>query len=342
MGYIIGHNGQNPPPGVYQDVSNTTASGGRTWGQFVEADAGVNLVDYAISGATCSNDIISRYFDSLGFTFPAVLGDEIPSFTADVAFKSLFPNRTADNTVYALWIGTNDLGIGAFLDDYQTPGATISDFVGCLWDVFDAIYKTGGRRFVLFNQAPLEQTPLYATPEDGGAGDNQYWVDKTKANNVTESSQKIREYSTSVNTMIEYGVPFHLVVKSRWPGATFTIFNVHQLLQDIIKSPGDYLDAPADATGFYHHCKPTDNSDCTDSENSASSFLWFDELHPSEKAGKFAAHARVTSREPLLTTSNFRFHNRQALLGCCCRELHVRDSVRIIGGQENEPGGLPS
>lgn len=292
MGYIINHNGENPPPGVYQDVSNVTASGGRTWGQFVEEDAGVNLIDYAISGATCSNEIIARYFDAIKRPFPSVMEDQMPSFTADVAFESLFANRTADNTVYALWIGTNDLGGGAFLNDVQTAGKTITDFVDCVWSVFDAVYKTGGRRFVLFNEAPLEQSPLYKTVEDGGAGDNQYWQDKTTTN-MTENSQKILEYTTTVNTLFDYGVPFYTVVKSRWPDASFGIFNVHQLLQDIIDSPADYLDAPADATGFYHHCKATDNSDCTNSENPMSSFLWFDELHPSEKTGKLnSAHPR--------------------------------------------------
>ena len=90
-------------------------------------------MDYAVSGATCSNKIISRLFSAIRKPFPAVLDDEIPSFKADVAFPSLYSNRNGNNTVYALWIGTNDLGFGAFLTDSQAPGTNITTFIECIW-----------------------------------------------------------------------------------------------------------------------------------------------------------------------------------------------------------------
>ncbi len=99
LGYYINHNGHAPPPGVYHNVSNTTASGGLAWGQYVEKYAKVNYFDYAVSGATCSNKIISRYFANINGPFPSVMDDEIPSFKADVAFKTLYPDRTSENTV---------------------------------------------------------------------------------------------------------------------------------------------------------------------------------------------------------------------------------------------------
>ncbi len=75
---------------------------------------GARYFDYAVSGATCSNQIISRLFPAIGKPFPSVLDDEIPSFQADVGAKTLYADRSALNTVYTLWIGTNDLGMGAF------------------------------------------------------------------------------------------------------------------------------------------------------------------------------------------------------------------------------------
>lgn len=163
---------------------------------------------------------------------------------------------------------------------------------------------------MLLNEAPLQLAPEYASQAKGGAGDNQYWQNKTLYNE-TEYEQKILQYTTNVNTMFDYGAPFNLLVKKRWPGASFAIFDVHRLFADIHANPGAYLDAPADATGFFHACAPTNNSNCVDSKNPASSFLWcvpgissrvsfpwalfahiccprYDELHPSEKAGKFS------------------------------------------------------
>jgi phospholipase/lecithinase/hemolysin len=287
LGYYINNNGQGPPPGVYQTTSNVTASGGLAWGQYAAQYTGAKYLDYAVSGATCSNEIISRDFPLIHRPFPSVMDDEIPSFKADVAFKALYPDRTAANTLYALWIGTNDLGYGGFLSDSQAPGTTITDYVNCIWQVFDNIYQTGGRRFVLLNLAPLELSPLYALPADGGIGDSQFWSNKTQYN-MTEYSQKMKEYTTNVNTIFDYGVPFQMVVKSRWPGASFSIFNVHKLLTDIYNNPSRYLDAPAISKGFYHHCDPVNTSNCTDltAQGPLSGFMWYDELHPSTKTGK--------------------------------------------------------
>ncbi|MCQ6463436.1 hypothetical protein NPN16_23995, partial [Vibrio parahaemolyticus] len=64
LGYYINNNGQAPPPGGYQTVSTVTASGGLAWGQYVAQYTGANYRDYAVSGATCSNEIISREFSA--------------------------------------------------------------------------------------------------------------------------------------------------------------------------------------------------------------------------------------------------------------------------------------
>ncbi|KAL2024506.1 hypothetical protein VTK56DRAFT_7549 [Thermocarpiscus australiensis] len=289
LAYYINNGGNPPAPGHYHPVTNTTATGGLSWAQFAAQGARASLMDYAISGATCSNKITARYFSAINKPFPSVMDDEIPSFQADVKYRTLYPRRTADNTVYALWIGTNDLGYGAFLSDSQAPGKTITDFVDCVWSVFDAIYKTGGRRFVLLNEAPLELSPLYASPQNGGTFDSQYWQNKTLYN-VTEYGYKIKQYTTNVNAMFEYGVPFQVAIRSRWPKATFDIFDVHSLLLDIHSQPAKYLDAPHNVTGYWHHCPPT-GSPCTDqtSLGPLSGFMWYDELHPSDRTSSIVA-----------------------------------------------------
>lgn len=237
------------------------------------------LTRFVVSGAFCSNEIFSRYLAGINRTFPAVLEDEIPSFLEDIAFlnastgtNTFYTDRESDNTVYALWIGTNDLGTDAFLTDSQKSGLTITDFVDCVFQVFDIIYSTGGRHFVLLNTAPLEYSPLYAAPQNGGVADDHYWTDKTTYN-MTEYEQKMKEYTTSVNTMFDYGVPVQAKIKSRWPDASVAIFNVHQLFLDIRSEPEKYLDAPANVTGYYYHCG-VDGSGCVASDEPLSSFLW--------------------------------------------------------------------
>lgn len=52
-----------------------------------------------------------------------------------------------------MWIGTNDLGVGALLTDNQVKGTNITTYIECIYQSFDRIYKSGGRYFVLMNTA---------------------------------------------------------------------------------------------------------------------------------------------------------------------------------------------
>ncbi|EHA47261.1 hypothetical protein MCOR27_003426 [Pyricularia oryzae] len=283
--YYLLNQANPPPPGVLHPEVNQTASGGLAWGQFASRAVGSRYFDYAVSGAVCSNKITPRYFTGLNRTFPTVLEDELPSFVADATVPGdvLYAgDRTAENTVYALWIGTNDIGQNAFLTDSQVAGKNLSTFTDCVWEVFDGIYAAGGRRFVLLNEAPLDLSPLYAPSGSGGSGDSVFWLNKTSYNE-TQYSQKMMQYTSTINTVFDYGVPFNLLVQSRWPKAVFSIFDVHGFLTDISNTPDAYFDAPANSTGFYHYCRPQNSSDCVNAAEPDSSFMWYDELHPSER-----------------------------------------------------------
>lgn len=273
LAYFENHDGNAPPPGMMLPPSNQTASGGYAWGRLAADKTGARYYNYAVSGARCSNEIVSRYWWVIGKDLPSVLEYEVPAFKADIVFENLYPDRRADNTVYALWIGTNDLGYPSFIVDSQAPGATISTFVDCIWDVFDGVYETGGRNFVLVNQMPLEMSPMYAPPSTGGQGDTIYWSNYTDYN-MTSYQYKILEYTTSVNTMFDYGAAFHVLVKQRWPGAKLTVFDAHGLLNDVRDDPDEYLTPPAENMGVYHRCSPDDSSECVDAEDPPSSFLW--------------------------------------------------------------------
>ncbi|KAI2470668.1 carbohydrate esterase family 16 protein [Annulohypoxylon bovei var. microspora] len=288
--YFLTHDYNPPPAGLYIPESNLTSSGGPSWPQLASKKLGATTYNYAVRGAVCTN------------IFPGVLPSvddyEVPAFLADVAYvnsttgtNTLYTNRTPDNTVYTLWVGANDLGVDAFLTDSQPAGETLDDFIDCVWPTFDNIYSAGGRNFILFNEAPLNYAPLYRSLEDGGAGDVPRWPDK-ESYNTTEYEQKMLEYVTLTNIIFDYGSPFQLLVKNRWPNASFSIFNVHQLISDIYNSPSDYLDAPANATGYYAECSSTlqlGTSGCEVSSNPLSSFLWYDELHMSPKVHEYIA-----------------------------------------------------
>ncbi|PHH60345.1 hypothetical protein CDD81_1830 [Ophiocordyceps australis] len=273
-----------PPVGSLLPPSDKTASGGYSWGRFVAKTTGAKLYNYAVGGAMCSNALVNRSLDVINGPFPSVLDYEVPAFRQDLGFPQLYPDRRPDNTVYALWIGTNDLGIIGLLGDNQNKDVTLTTFAECVWVVLDQLYQSGARQFVVLNQLPLELAPMYATPGSSGMGNVRYWANKT-AYNITEFQFKLAEYTSSVNTLFHYGIPFNLHVKARWPGASFALFDTHSLLRDIMAHPSRYLDAPANITGPFHICL----QGCVNSPEPLSSFLWFDELHPSERTQQIIA-----------------------------------------------------
>jgi len=181
------------------------------------------LYDYAVSGAVCDNKMIYRYLSAISGPFPDVVY-EVDAFVADTKYinattktNTLYTNRKPENTVYAMWIGTNDLGSYAFLTDSSLNQTVIPDYVDCIFDRFDTIYQNGGRNFVLMNTAPLQLSPMYGMPAAGVLfqliiGQTRFVsslalkvpcvsTDFKKLANITEVSGKMKEYTSLVNAI---------------------------------------------------------------------------------------------------------------------------------------------
>ncbi|KAA8571849.1 hypothetical protein EYC84_001809 [Monilinia fructicola] len=290
LAYFLNHNGSAPPPGTLLPTSNSTAGGGVTWDRWVSNYSGAKLYDYAVAGAVCSNDIVRRYLPSIFRDFPDVIY-EVDAFVADVNYinsstntNTLYTNRKPDNTVYSIWIGTNDLGAGGFLTDSSLNGTTIPDYVDCIFDRFEELYQSGGRYFVLMNNAPLQLSPLYGMPGAGGVNSSAGWPDKPS--NISEVSGKMKEYTQLANAIFDYRVPFELLIKKRYPGASIAIFNTNALLTDVYNNPTQYLPAPAIVNVPY----VLTGSPSSKQPGNLDGYMWYDELHPSQGTDRVIAH----------------------------------------------------
>ena len=223
------------------------------------------------------------------FDFPSVLEYEVPAFLADkdavrngTSEAYFSPALTETDAVYAMFIGTNDLGVNAFLTDSQVPGKVLTDYTDCVYESLDKIYAAGARVFVLMNTAPLQLAPLYANTSINGVTTTHYWPDIPS--NKTQIAEMMHEYTTSVNNIYKYQTPFEALISHRYPGASFANFDVWQLFSDIYDNPPQYLNGtePLTVQGFEHHCSLDKPPVCEDQYNGTSpdSFMWYDELHP--------------------------------------------------------------
>jgi phospholipase/lecithinase/hemolysin len=195
----------------------------------VQQYTNVSLYDYAVSGAVCSSTFSSSKRSG-------IKEDQIPAFLTDNAFVSNVTLKPAlsnppEETVYAIWIGTNDLGSAVFFTEKQPRTLTIMDYVSCVYDQLDRLYAIGARKFVLMNIAPLDLTPQYALPENGGLINAQYWKDKSSYNaNLTQNSEKMREYVALVNAVYDAQTPKYVKISNRYPKSSFAVFDIHSLV----------------------------------------------------------------------------------------------------------------
>lgn len=100
------------------------------------------------------------------------------------------------------------------------------------------------------------------------------------------------EYTATVNQIWDFQVPYEFQIVHRYPDAEIAIFDVHTLMTEIYYNPSTYLNgtAPANSTGFYYHCDDS-GKNCYDYEaGSLDSFMWYDELHKSNRTDQIIAN----------------------------------------------------
>jgi hypothetical protein len=138
-----------------------------------------------------------------------------------------------DSTVYSIFIGTNDLGNYAFIDDSQVAGKVIPDYIDCVYNQFSRLYDSGARYFVLQNVSPLQLSPQYGLPSKGGLNATQYWPEKI-TRNATEVWGRMLESVTTVNDVYKYRTPYEVLLANKYPGAHFALMDMYGLVSFLL------------------------------------------------------------------------------------------------------------
>ncbi|KAJ7129896.1 GDSL lipase/acylhydrolase [Mycena crocata] len=263
----------------YTDIVST-GDQGTAWPVYAAGYSKTALHPFARSGATCSNNITIR-------PFPPVFESQLPLYFTETGNGSL--RLSPDETIYTLWIGTNDLGVDSLITG--SNGASVVDVAGCMVDWVRVLYATGARNFIMQNMIPLQLTILYAPDWYP----NRFWAN---AHNASDWSVLMTEMVLAGNKITELMLR---ALAPTLPGSHIALFDSHSLVQDMFDHPALYLNgtAPLNVTGCWNSCvAPLGGGPlaCTvQNGTDRDSYLWADELHPSEQAD------RIIAREIALT-----------------------------------------
>ncbi|EAU35400.1 predicted protein [Aspergillus terreus NIH2624] len=208
------------------------ADGGRPWPSYVGQYAGARVHNYAVSGAVCSRNITPETIPATEQLFPDVDSVEIPSFFMDTNYTlpdgTRFIDLSPESTVFAIMIGGNDIGAHAFLTDSQPPGKPLPDYIDCVFEQIDRLYRGGARYFLLNKLGAMYLAPQYAMPEAGGVAASQYWPNKYS--NGTAASQRMLQHVATVNAIYDLRTLLEVMYQKKYPGASFALVDLGRLV----------------------------------------------------------------------------------------------------------------
>ncbi|KAL4063415.1 carbohydrate esterase family 16 protein [Scleroderma yunnanense] len=279
---------------TFGDSYTDPAYAGFAWPLYVAEYGPFNLYPFAKSGATCSNKLTYR-------AFPPLTEYQLPGYfnathNGTIPASSILPNET----MYAIWIGTNDVGVNALLTDGGgvRSGVSIVEVRRCVVHAVEKLYDSGARNFVIMSMIPLNLTPLYASV----SYPNHFW---STVRNTTEWSVFMNELVRAGNAITDLMLQ---IVAPRLEGAHIATFDAYALFSDMYANPGAYLNGTAanpaesgppvyNVTGCTKACvlqlneSVLDPGTCTivKDEVQKDAYLWYDELHPSEQADRIVA-----------------------------------------------------
>lgn len=266
----------NPP------LPGWTASGGLNWVGFLVSQLNRSALlsyNFAYGGATTNASLVAPWQ-------PTVLSliDQVAQFSGSIADKPDYAPWTADDALFGVWMGVNDVGNSWWLEEYD---ALVQSIMDSYFGQLQILYDAGARNFVLlsvprkFNDIP---PPLFLSPPFPQRLFNQVSpspkltprcaaIHRTPAVQaepveVQEAEEAaIAKYNDAIAQRLE-------AFKASNSGVTAKIVDTAVPFNTALDNPTEY-GAP-DAT-----CYNEDGTSC----------LWFNDYHPGVEINRLVAEA---------------------------------------------------
>ncbi|KAH9885061.1 carbohydrate esterase family 16 protein [Xylariomycetidae sp. FL2044] len=152
------------PPSLSNPLGNPdypgwTASNGPNWVGYLTYEYNASVIqtyNFAYGGATVDSDLIAPYTDTVLSLKDQVNDEFIPGYTGDAPTAPSAPAWTGSDSLFAIWIGINDIG-----NSYYLQNDTLISEVFAVYETLAAtIIGAGARNIVFINVPAIDRSPL--------------------------------------------------------------------------------------------------------------------------------------------------------------------------------------
>ncbi|KAI0904397.1 hypothetical protein F4823DRAFT_615111 [Ustulina deusta] len=237
-----------------------TSSNGPNWVGYLTVKYNASsLLTYnlAYGGATVDASLVTPYDSSVKSLKDQVESEFIPGYTGNSA-KATW---TGDDSIFAVWIGINDIG-NSYWNGADATDALNAQIFDVISSLVDQIYAAGGRNYVLINVPPLDRTPLIIPQGD--------WAVSVSGADVASWNQKVANFAEDLKAKADTNV---------W------VYDANKSFGEVIDDPQSHAET-AGLTNTTDYCAAYQNGTPAQDTLDAScgvpvnQYFWLNNLHP--------------------------------------------------------------
>ncbi|CAI6314788.1 unnamed protein product [Periconia digitata] len=238
-----------------------TSSNGPNWVGFLTTTYNASFIktyNMAYGGATVDSALVAPYTPTVLSVLNQTQDLFLPTYGADPT--SAAHPWTAQDSLFAFFIGVNDVGNSWWLENTETLYTSIfTVYEGLL----EQIYETGARNFLFLSAPPVQLAPL--TLENG-----EYAIEN--------EGKAIELWNAKLKNMTA-------AFKTKHEDATTLVHDTWGVYKDVIDNPASYEQTAGlkNVTGYckaYENGAPTWYTKDPSCEYAVNEYLWLNSLHP--------------------------------------------------------------
>ncbi|KAH8106938.1 hypothetical protein BXZ70DRAFT_997825 [Cristinia sonorae] len=248
--------GFNISAGVDSPVPGFTSSNGPNWVQFLGGTYNITdtkVFNLASGGATIDAALVAPFQ-------PTVLSivDQVEQFHQILAPKPSGAQWSGNNSLFAIWIGINDVGNSFGRSDIKSQTQFHATLMKRLFGQVDTLYQDGARQFLFLTVPPTNRAPLILVQGPKVAA------------SITSA---LADYNQQLVANIK-------AFEAKHRGVITTIFDTRPIFNTLLDMSATF--GFVNQTGFcdaYQNGTPDTNTEIPPCAP-VSSYFWLNSLHP--------------------------------------------------------------